>query len=168
MGTDKALLQLNGTTLVEKAVETCRPVCSSIVISSDNPTHHVSGTKIINDKIKNCGPIGGIYSCLIQSETLWNFVISVDAAFVETVFIQHLINESGNFEAIVPVHKRRKEPLIAIYHLNCLNTMKKMLDSGNYRMQSFLNGINTKYIDCQLWIDKFPKIFKNLNQPGDL
>ncbi len=168
MGTDKALIQINGKTLLEKVIHICQPLCSQILISSNNKAHEEFGYKIIPDEIKNCGPLGGIYSCLKQSETEWNFVISVDAAFVEPEFVSNLISEIGNYDAIAPVHNDGKEPLIALYQKKGLTEMKKMLDSRNYKMYNLLNSINTKFVDSQHWIERFPKIFHNLNNPDDI
>jgi len=168
MGTDKALLQINGKTLLECALEICRPVCGDILISSNNPEHEKFGYKIIPDEIKNCGPLCGIYSCLKKSETPWNFIISVDAAFVEPAFIEYLINETDDSDAIVPVHDKGKEPLISMYHKNGLVEMQKHLKSGDLKMQNLINTINAKFVDSQNWIEKYPKIFCNLNRPDDL
>lgn len=168
MGTDKALIQINGKTLMENAIEICKPFCSNILISSNHTTHEKFGFKVIPDEIKDCGPLGGIYSCLKHSETDWNFVLSVDAAFVEPEFVSFLISETGNYDAVAPVHDTGKEPLIAMYHKNGLSEMKKMLGSKNYKMYSLLNSINTKFVDSQKWVERYPKIFRNLNRPDDL
>ncbi len=168
MGTDKALIQINGKTLLENVIQICQPVCSQIFISSNNLTHEKFGYKIIPDEIKNCGPLGGIYSCLKQSETDWNFVISVDAVFVQPEFVSFLISEIGNYDAVVPLHDSGKEPLIALYQKRGLKEMIKMLGNKNYKMQNLLNAINTNFVDSQKWIGKFPDIFRNLNQPNDI
>lgn len=168
MGTDKALIQIYGKTLLERAIEICKPACSEILISSNNLTHENFGYKIIPDEIENCGPLGGIYSCLKPSETDWNFVLSVDAAFVEPEFISFIVSEIADFDAVVPFHKNGKEPLVAMYHKNGLAEMRKKLDSGNFKMQNLLNSINTKYVDSQVWVERYPEIFRNLNRPDDL
>jgi molybdenum cofactor guanylyltransferase len=64
MGTDKAMLQIDGKTLMERAIEICKPFCHEILISSNNPKHGNFGFAVISDEINNCGPMGGIYSCL--------------------------------------------------------------------------------------------------------
>ena len=168
MGTDKAFVQINKKTLLENAIGICKPVCSEILVSSNNPDHGKFGFKIIPDEFFNCGPLSGIYSSLKKSGTDWNFVISVDAAFVELQFIQYLIDEIDDFDAIVPFHDKGKEPLISIYHKKGLEKMLKHLQSGNFKMQNLINEINAKYVNSQNWIDRFPKIFRNLNQPDDL
>jgi len=168
MGTDKALLQINGKTLLENTIDICKPVCKKILISSNNPVHGKFGYEIISDEFKNCGPLSGIYSCLKKSDTDWNFVISADAAFVNHEFIDYLIDEIDDFDAIVPFHLNGKEPLIALYHRNCVASIKKMIALKDYKMHNLLHMINTKFVDSESWVKKTPKVFSNLNRPNDL
>jgi len=168
MGTDKALLHINGKTLLENAIQICKPVCNEILISSNNPKHEKSGYQVISDEYKNSGPLSGIYSCLKISRNKWSFVISVDTPFVEVEFIRYLITQTDTFDAIVPVHQKGSEPLISLYHKSVLTVMQKHLTSGNFKMHNLLNSINTNYADSQNWVEKFPEIFRNLNRPEDL
>ena len=71
MGTDKVLLEINEKTLLERAIELVQPLSETVLISSNNPIHKKYGFEIIPDEIKDCGPIGGIYTCLKKSETEW-------------------------------------------------------------------------------------------------
>lgn len=168
MGSDKALLEINGTSLLEKSIKLCNPFCNDIIISSNNLEHQNFGYSVIADEVENCGPIGGIASCLKKSNTEWNFVISVDAAFVENDFIEFLFSVIENAEAIVPVSENGKEPLIALYNTSCLPVVEEKLEAGDFKMHNLLNAINTKFVDAQSWVDKYPKLFHNLNRPGDL
>jgi len=168
MGTDKALIQINGKTLLENAIAICKPHCQKIIISSNNSGHELFGYEIIPDEIKNCGPLGGIYSCLKKSDTDWNFVLSVDAAFVPVSFVQFLISETGNFDAVVPVHQNGKEPLIALYHKNCVSVIREKIELNDFKMQLLLNELNTKFVEVGAWIEKYPEIFHNINRPEDL
>jgi molybdopterin-guanine dinucleotide biosynthesis protein A len=95
-------------------------------------------------------------------------VISVDAAFVEPAFIEYLISETDDSDAIVPVHSKGKEPLISMYHKNSLSEMQKHLKSENLKMHNLISDLNTKYVDSQNWVERFPKIFRNLNHPDDI
>jgi len=167
MGADKAMIQNDGKTLLEIAIEICKPDCNEILISSNNPVHKIFGYQIIPDEIKNCGPMGGIYSCLKQSETDWNFVISVDSIFVTSDFLEFLISETGVVDAVVPVHKNGKEPLIALYHKNCLPAIQEKLDLKDYKMHHLLDSLHTRFVDVDGWIKKYPEIFRNFNRPED-
>lgn len=168
MGTDKALLEMEQTTLLEKVIRLCETFTTQILISSDNPEHEKFGYKIIHDEIKNCGPLGGIYTCLKHSETDWNFVISVDSPFVEQDFVSFFISEIADFDAIVPIHKNGKEPLIALFQKGCVKTIHENIMSGDNKMHNLLEKINTKFVDSQKWVAKYPTLFRNLNRPEDL
>lgn len=168
MGTDKTFLELDGVTLLQRMIRLLQPLCKTLIISSNNPRHEKYGYKVIADEIKNCGPIGGIYSSLKQSKTDWNFVISVDAAFVEPEFVNCLFSDADGYDAIVPVHSKGKEPLIAFYNKSSLAKMEEMLQVGNYKMHNLLASINTKFVDSEEWVVKYPKLFHNLNRPEDL
>jgi len=168
MGTDKALLELGGISLLEKVISVCEAVCNQILISSNNFEHAVFGYPVIEDEIKNCGPIGGLYSCLKKTTTNWNFVISVDSPFVEKDYINFLNSEKGDFDAIVPVHSKGKEPLIAFYHKSCISEIEKRIQSGNFKMYDLVASLNTKLVDSEKWLSKYPKLFQNINRPEDL
>ncbi len=167
MGTDKALIQINGKTLLQNAIETCSPVCKSIIISSNNPEHGKFGYTLVADEIQDCGPIGGIYSCLKKSETEWNFVISVDTPFVTSGFIQFLWQSIGDFNAVIPACSGKTEPLIALYNRGCLPIIEKQIHLQIFKMQHLVAQLNTAFVECGYWMEKMPGIFNNLNRPED-
>lgn len=168
MGTDKALVEINGKPLLQRAIDLCRPLCHDILISTNQPGHTEFGYLTVPDEIKSCGPLGGIYSCLKKSKTDWSFVLSVDAAFVEPAFFYFLTSEKEGFDAVVPRHESGVEPLIALYHINCLPAITKQLEEGKYKMQDFLKQVNTHFLESQFWAEKYPRIFFNLNCPDDI
>lgn len=168
MGTDKAMLRIDGKSLLEKSLELCKPICHDILISSNNPKHRKFGFALIRDEIKNCGPLGGIYSCLKKSETDWNLVISVDSIFVTSDFIAFLISKTGIFDAVVPVHENGKEPLIAFYHKNSLPVFQRKIEIRDYKMHNLLDSLQTRFVNVDTWIKNQPEILRNFNRPEDL
>lgn len=167
MGTDKALLEINGQPLLQRAIDYCRPWCQTILVSSNDQEHKMFGCETVPDEIQNCGPLGGIYSCLQKSETDWNFVLSTDAPFVEPAFFSFLVSASGNYDVVVPCHNGGVEPLIALYHKRCSPEIAKCLKTGHFKMQDFFKTVNTCFIGSQSWVDQYPRIFFNLNRPED-
>jgi len=167
MGSDKALLVFNGQTLLNRAVDFCAVFCNEILISSNNPKHNVAGIQRIDDEIENCGPIGGLDSSLKKSSNDWNFVWSVDAPFVQLEFVDFLISKTGNFDAVVPVHKVNKEPLIALYHKKILPQVASRIEEGNYKMHFLLQELNTNFVESGKWLKRYPELFRNLNNPDD-
>lgn len=169
MGADKALLEINGETLLYHAVKLCRSVCNQVLISSNSVDHEMEGIIRIPDEIKDCGPMGGIYSCLKQAENDWSFVISVDAAFVTSDFVSFLSEQTQKkYDAVVPCHKKGKEPLIAIYNKSTLPAFKENLETGNYKMHFLFESLNVNFVDSDHWMRQNPKLFHNINSPEDL
>ena len=167
MGVDKALLKMNGKTLLETVIGICQPVCNSIIISSNNPAHGIYGYPVIADEQKDCGPIGGIYSCLKQSPTHWNFVIGVDTPFVTTAFVEYLFLQTGNSDAVVPVNHGKKEPLVALYNKNSLQVFQFQIGLCQFKLQNTLSMLKTQFIEVDQWPNKSPLLFNNLNRPED-
>lgn len=168
MGTDKALLKIDGKLLLDKAVELCCSVCDEVLISSDSAQHERAGIRRIKDEYKDCGPMSGIYSCMKHSSNEWNFVMSVDAPFVEVDFIEFMLKNTDKFEAVVPVHDGKKEPLIALYHQGTKPVFRSLLDEGNYKMHFLLEKVSANFLMVEEWLVRFPKIFNNLNTLEDL
>lgn len=168
MGTDKALLELEGTTLLERAIKLCKPLSSELLISSNNESHAAFNYPVIEDEFKNCGPMGGIYSGVKQSGTEWNLVLSVDVAFVDAPFLQFLLQNTGDFDAVVPFTEKGAEPLIALYNVSCIPAMEQLLKEGDYRMRNLLKKVNTNWLDAADFIRKNNRLFTNLNRPEDL
>ena len=167
-GKDKALVQVNGKSLLENAIDICFECCSTILISSNQKEHQVAGYKIVPDEFPACGPIGGIYSGLKQAKTDWSFVLSVDSPAVEKEFIRYLISMISNSEAVVPESFKGKEPLIALYEKGCLPEIKKRIQNKNYKMHDLLSSLNVNYIDSRQWQTKYPQLFHNINRVNDL
>ncbi|RIJ49359.1 molybdenum cofactor guanylyltransferase [Maribellus luteus] len=168
MGADKALLELDGKTLLSRAVDLCSKLCDEILISSDAEKHRVGSHRLVADEVKDCGPMGGIYSCLKESGNEWNFVLSVDAPFVAADFIEFLKQETSDFDAVVPLHDGKKEPLIAFYRKSILPQIEAKIGEGNYKLHFLLQEINTHFVESDKWVKKYPELFRNLNYPEDL
>ncbi|MDX8338341.1 molybdenum cofactor guanylyltransferase [Draconibacterium sp. IB214405] len=168
MGTDKALLELDGETLLQRSINLCKPFSSELLISSNHQSHTTFGYRVVEDEIKNCGPIGGIYSCLKQSSNDWNLVLSVDAAYVDSNFLEFLLSNTGDSDAVVPFTEKGAEPLIALYNKSMCPTMEIKLKSGDYRMQNLLKEANTNWLDAGKLLEKNNRLFTNLNRPEDL
>ena len=168
MGRDKALIELDGKTLLQKAVDFCSTFCDEVLISSDSENHRVEGVRTIPDQFKDCGPMSGIYSCLKESSNEWNFVLSVDVPFVEQEFVDFLISTVSGFDAVVPVQAGKKEPLIALYNKRTSSQFESTIKTGNYKLHFLLQELKTHFADSDEWIKRYPRLFNNLNFPEDI
>ena len=167
MGTDKALLKIQNEPLLKRILDLINPFCDSIKISGNNIGYADFGAPIISDSFMGCGPIAGIYSCLLHSSTEWNLILGVDLPFLNVELIEYLISGVGDFDCIIPKHNSGIEPLAGLYHVRILPEVEKMIQSGDYKLMNMLGKLNTRYLDCAYLVEKYPRLFTNLNRPED-
>lgn len=78
MCTDKGRIMWKGRTLAEHAVNTLKPLCRDILISSNDSGYRSLGYPVIPDQYPDSGPMAGIHASLLESRTAENLVIPVD------------------------------------------------------------------------------------------
>ncbi len=167
MGTDKALLTIENEPLLKRMIRLIEPFCNPIVISGENADYSVFNVQMIPDLYSGRGPIAGIHSSLNHSFSEWNFLVSVDVPFVNEELIQSLISEKGEYDCIIPGHTSGIEPLIGLYHKRILPVVIEMIENGDYKLMNLISRLNVRFVNCNSLIQKYPRLFININRPED-
>ncbi|MCP4267879.1 MAG: molybdenum cofactor guanylyltransferase [Candidatus Brocadiaceae bacterium] len=166
MGSNKAFLKLKGQTFIELQIELLRKLFDKIVISANTPSEYeYLNLPIIKDLYPDKGPLAGIYTSLINSSSLYTFMLACDMPFVELGLIKHLQDLTQNYDVVIPKSKKGLEPLHAFYSKSCIDPIKKELDANNLRIISFFPHVNVKIVelDSLTVSDSFNNSIKNLN-----
>ena len=170
MGKDKGLCEFRGKALITYAIEALLPLCDSILISSNNVDNYQElGYQVVADEHKGIGPIGGIYSSLKKSLTKHNLIISCDTPFLNTQLLKFVLDNSDNYDVVVPEHSNSFiEPLAAYYSSDIINQIEISIKRNDYKLMNLFNEVKFKSIN----VDSIPgfsnKLFRNLNTPDDL
>lgn len=90
-GSDKAIFEFQGKTMLKHSIDLLRPFCDRILISGDREEYFIYDYPCVPDRYKDAGPMGGICSCLEESETELNLVITVDMPLVTRDMIARLV-----------------------------------------------------------------------------
>jgi molybdenum cofactor guanylyltransferase len=90
MGTNKALLEIAGKPLVQRAVWKLRSVCTDVRILSSDPAL-ASFAPLQQDLHPGCGPISGLEAALAYSAFDWNVFLPVDMPFLPSALISDLV-----------------------------------------------------------------------------
>jgi molybdopterin-guanine dinucleotide biosynthesis protein A len=171
MGRDKAFVELEGRTLLSRALEIARSVTPNVSIVGD-PAKFAAHAPVIEDIFPNCGPLGGIHAALRSSSTDLNLVLAVDVPFFPTALLEYLIERARENNAIVTVAQTagRYQPLSAIYRRNFADLAEKALRGGRYKIDSLFPSTNTQTItEEELRAAGFSQtVFRNLNTPKEL
>jgi len=167
MGTDKALLVFQEKPLLEHMIKLIKPFCTNIAISGQNPDYSIFGVEMVPDLYSGCGPIAGIYSSLKHSDCDLNLLVGVDVPFVNEELFLSLISNIGEYDCIIPEHTSGVEPLIGIYNRRALSVIEEMIKAGDFKLSKLLSKLNTRYLDCNELIKKYPRLFMNINRLED-
>jgi molybdopterin-guanine dinucleotide biosynthesis protein A len=170
MGSDKGMVNYKGRPLILYGFEVLKSSTSKIYLSSNTNRYQFLECEIVPDEIHGIGPVGGIYSCLKQSSTDLNLVLSCDTPRVTSSFLSFLIQSYENgFDVILPSHNGNIEPLVALYHKNLLPHLEREINTGNYALSSILNKVErVKHLSCERQIEENHQLFLNINNPSEL
>lgn len=173
-GNVKGLLKIKNSTFLEKIQETLNDF-SSIYLSINDKfskeqkqNFEKMGFKIIEDIYKEIGPLGGIYSSLLNCKEEYLFITACDMPFITKNSIEVLCNKvDKNVDGVVFYDKNNKlYPLGAIYSKNVLPIIEEMIEKKYYKLSYLIEKsnfvkVNIKETDINL------KVLSNINTPQE-
>ena len=169
-GKEKGLVEYLGKPLIEHAVGLFEKFCSDVIISANTKSYDYLGCKVVNDEKINCGPMGGIFSCLKQTKSLANLVLSVDSPLVNEGFYRYVLRCSRGYQVVVPaLETELYEPLLGFYRKDVLQVLNSFIRKNNYKLPDFFKEVKLKKLLILHDQDFFhPHLFYNVNTPRDL
>lgn len=170
MGKEKGLIELNGKQLIQYAIEVLKPICETILISTNSHFYDFLSYQKIDDEFPDSGPMGGIYSCLKASKTNQNLVLSCDMPFIISQLLEDLIVNSNEYDIVVPWHgEQRFEPMCAFYHKNVESIFHDFIFQNNYKIPDTFERVKTnKYLISQDLPYFSNDLFFNVNSKEEL
>ncbi len=170
-GVNKAMLKIDGKTFVSKIFESLSPLfANTIIISNNEEDYELHNVKVFPDIYKNMGPLGGIHSALINSNTLYVFVVSCDMPFVSLEIANEIATQflSNEIDILVPKIESYQEPLFAIYSKHLTNKIESILAKTDGKPIKDLFALaKTSYISFpNTSLNK--RCFTNINSINDL
>ncbi len=176
MGQDKALLEVEGQTLLQKAHDLLEPHVSKVVLSTGpTPRYENMGLPCVLDPGADMGPIGGLFAALTSSETPWILALACDLPRLSEAALLELLGACREGDkAVLFGSPQDPEPLFALYHRDLLPVVDAAIRSGRRRMTSAL-GLAGRSSDQALnlavrWLPKTgdkKDPFSNVNRPED-
>jgi len=172
MGRDKALLEIDGVTMLDRAVALVRG-CSveAVVVGSFGEIPRARGGREIADEWPDEGPLGGIATALRGAHAAWNLVIACDMPYLTKPWLEFLLQRASvsRAEAVVPMNVGGAEPLCAVYRRRAEPAIRQMLENGIRKVTDALAQLQVEYVERDEWkaFDSDGLLFKNMNRPAD-
>lgn len=175
MGEPKAWLPFGNEFLLQRVVRRLSTVAETVVVvraPGQTLPELPPKTLVTEDTIKNRGPLQGIASGLaaLRGTTEVAFVSSTDAPFVDPQVVKRFCELRGNSnDLVVPYAADRHHPLAALYSLNVLPEIERMLAENQLRLMDLLHRVRKLVVGTEELTKLDPRLrfLSNVNTPED-
>jgi molybdenum cofactor guanylyltransferase len=185
-GTDKALMRLDGKTMLQRTGELLASVCHDVMIVAAAGKYADAPWPVIADRWPGQGPLGGILTALHHLRTTdpgdqerneggdscpFALILSCDMPFLTAEFLKFLTDRALASEAAitVPEASRRLEPLCACWCSAAVSAIQTAFDAGGRKVTEAMKHVSMEVLDEADWkrFDTDGRLFWNMNTPAD-
>ena len=175
LGRDKIVETVGNISLLERVIFYLSLFSRDIIIvtASEQSLPQFIGypkLRIVADTYPGKGPLGGIYTGLVASDSRYNLVVAGDMPFLNQALLHYMIQLCDDFDLVLPRLGSMVEPLHAVYSKGCLAPIENLFKQGNLKVSDLLTLVRVKYVEAEE-INQFdPKhlSFFNINTEADL
>jgi len=148
MGADKALLLLDGVTLLQRALGLAHAVTGDVRIVGARDKY-AAFAPVVEDQYAERGPLGGIHAALSVSSSPLNLILAVDLPFLDVRFLQHLVAEARASNAVVTVPRAGGglQPLCAVYRREFAERAEPALAAGRNKIDTLFAQVPVRIIE---------------------
>ena len=137
---EKALLEFEGKTILERLFESLFDVVDEIILSVRNNTQEQKFRSLIEkfpsrdirfcfDTLENAGPLEGLWAGMLEARSEYSFVCAGDMPFVNSGVVNMLFEKASGHDAALPRWEGGKfEPLHAVYSKKIIPEIEKTFE----------------------------------------
>ena len=175
LGRDKVAVTFGNRSLLQWVISCLTFLNSDIIIvtaEKEPLTQNIDYPKLrtVSDIYPGRGPLGGIYTGLVASDSFCNLVVACDMPFLNQALLRYMIQGSANFDVVVPRLSDKFEALHAVYSKGCLAPIEYLLKQDNLKIIELFKLVKVRYVETEE-IDRFDPnhlSFFNINTEADL
>ena len=171
MGSDKAFTQLNGCTLLQRALDAAGQITQNVTIVGLRAKFSAFGP-VVEDVYPNRGPLAAIHAALQSSATDLNLLLAVDLPYVTSELLRYLITQAQATPALITLPRTSDgwQPLCAIYKKAFAQIADAALQQNQNAIHTLIESSTPRIIEEQeLNRAGFTsKMFHNINTESDL
>jgi molybdenum cofactor guanylyltransferase len=180
---EKALLEFEGKTILERLLESLFRAVDEVILSVRDKTQEEKFRPVLEkfpareirfcfDTLEDAGPLEGIRAGLLESRAEYSFVCAGDMPFVNSRVVDLLFEKANGHNAALPKWENGNfEPLHAVYSKKLIPEIEKAFERGKrsvlapvFEMKDvvFVKVSEIREIDPEL------RTFVNINTVGDI
>ena len=163
----KGFLEIRNRKIIETNIELLKSIFSRVILSVNHPElYFYLGLPMIGDVVDSRGPMTGILSVFMNTESADIFVTACDMPYINAILIKHMVEKyNDKFDALIPLYDGKPQPLFGIYAKRISGLMEQRIRAGKKSLLDFLKTINVRYINEEEVrnIDPEGRSFVNIN-----
>jgi molybdopterin-guanine dinucleotide biosynthesis protein A len=170
LGRDKALLTIDGETLLARAVRILATVCDEvIVVAGPERRALVPQVRVVPDERPGAGPLGGIATALRAAGHGRVLVVATDMPLLNPRLLRHLLALSIGYDVTIPRVEGRTQQLHAVYARSCLPLIDEQLARDDLKIDRFFARARVRIVeeDEVRRLDPDLRSFRNVNTEAD-
>jgi molybdopterin-guanine dinucleotide biosynthesis protein A len=173
MGRDKALLEIDGQSLLQHTVEKARQVAVEVMVVGrpcpDNWPAEFNAIRCIPDERPGEGPLGGLFSALHALPHTYEKVLlmACDMPLLSAEALRWLVRQGENnpgAHGVIVSHNTHWEPLFAIYRREVLPLVESQLAMERRALHALIGAGDFHIVEAPTWLQ--PQL-ANANTPQD-
>jgi molybdenum cofactor guanylyltransferase len=172
MGEEKALLKLDGITLLERLASRLRIQVDEVILNANGDLSRFSESKIsvVPDLLTTIAtPLAGLHAVLrYGADNDFDAVVTVpsDSPFIPLDLVSRLLEAGEEKGAAIARSHDQEHYLTGIWTTQLSRPLEKLILQDNLRrMQDFVTKVQAESV---LWSDQPHDPFFNINTPNDL
>ncbi|NJB67929.1 molybdenum cofactor guanylyltransferase [Desulfobaculum xiamenense] len=171
-GADKALIAIDGESLLERQTHILRQLSDDIMIAGHCGGPLPPSLRRVPDMLPVAGPLAGIHSALVHARHEWVLVVPCDAPFLNPDLLRMLRDAAtDDCDAAVP---RQDDgfwhPLTAVYSRACIPAIEALAAQGMRQVIRLFDHVRTRAVAIDALRGADPQLasFVNINTPDDM
>lgn len=165
MGEDKGLMMIEDKPMIQHVIDVLQGIVEDIIIVSNNNEYEQFGCRVFSDEVKGKGPLGGIYTGLLHSNTQSSLVLSCDIPYVNANLLNLIISHSEGYDITIPQKNGLTHQLMGVFSKRCVMTFKNALDDNELKLIDVFKKLNLNIIDANQFSQR---LFTNVNDRDDI
>ena len=141
MGRDKALLPFGGAALVDHVARQVGEAAGSVSLVGHPERYAHLPYVLVADEYPGRGPLGGIHAALGVTGADWNLMVACDMPGLTAPFLRELLERAACSDADCLATRSPAglaEPLCAVYHRRCRDSLAAWLEAGRRKAADWL------------------------------
>jgi molybdopterin-guanine dinucleotide biosynthesis protein A len=168
-GTNKALMDMGGQSLVQRILGVFSPLfCQSFIVAKNPLDYQDAQLLVVSDLYPVSASLAGLHAALFYAPSPWVFVCACDMPFIKREMINLLLSAAGDkWDIILPRTRFGMEPLCALYSTRCLAQVERCLAENRLKISGFFENVRVAHIEEEKLLAVDPELisFFNINTP---